>query len=546
MSFTKKALTLAVTLALPAIMFSQNMAHAHGYISNPLTRNLMCKNQGGFWSGNPPTAGCQAYKDSNGWQTPLTDPGGSTGSGWLDYQSSIPDGKICSVNYPALNTLVKNGDWPTSQIKPKSDGSIDLAYKYTAYHGTDHVAFYITKHEFNPAQTLKWSDLELLGRRDGANSPDGNNETHFNFKLPAQQNGRHVIVAAWPVSGNHGTREVFMSCADVTIEDSGVATPSWETIGEGLNASAPVDAQTVVRFRLYNKAQKGAVAFETEFTAGQNMQAKDWLHQLANKINAGTNLVKVGVLNGGTVAADKPSAYYGVYSKGNEYEYAVYLEKPAGGDEGTVGEPSVNAGQDMTVTESTDSSRAYELNATVQNAVSYQWTIVSGQKKFYLQEKQSAPWVDTVNALKARALVPAKITGEAIYRLTVKNKDGKVATDDVKVTVKAAAQQGAPVAVITTGSMEDTIIGWTSLAVGANQSYFPDGSPINKAHFEWSLVGANADKVNLSSTNNVSLIMMLKPGVTSNFDATLQLKVTDPESGKFGTVTKVFKFRSAD
>ncbi|HHB1427563.1 TPA: lytic polysaccharide monooxygenase [Serratia odorifera] len=536
MKFTKKILPLAVSLALPAAILAPTLAHAHGYISKPLTRNMMCKNQGGFWSGTPPTGGCQAYKATGNWQAPFTDVGGSTGSGWLNYETSIPDGKICSVNYPSLNTLVKNGDWPTTEVKPKSDGSIDLAYKYTAYHGTDHIAFYITKQEYNPAQPLKWSDLELLGRRDGANTPDANGETHFNFKLPAQQHGRHVIVAAWPVSAGHGTGEVFMSCADVKIDNEGISIPSWESIGEGLSASTNIAAKTVVRFRLFDKTKAGSVAFETEFTAANSMADKDWLHQLAKKINAGTNLVKVGILDAGNVTADKPSTYYGVYTKGNaSYSYALYLE------EATDNTPSVNAGKDIVITGTADTSRAYALNATTKNAVSYQWTIVSGQGTFWLQEKQGGGWVSTVNALQARALVPANKTGEATYRLTVKNKEGDTASDDVKVTVKADAQQNAPVAVI--NSVGDTIVGADVLALGAATSYFPDGRPIQEARFGWSFLGANAGKVQLSSTSGVGPIMKAKQPVTSAFDVTVQLKASDAKSGEYTTATKVIKVR---
>ncbi|QGH62010.1 lytic polysaccharide monooxygenase [Serratia proteamaculans] len=536
MTIAKKILSLAINLALPAAILLPTLAHAHGYISKPLTRNMMCKEQGGFWSGTPPTGGCQAYKASGNWQAPFTDIGGSTGTGWTSYETAIPDGKICSMNYPALNSLVKNGDWPTTEIKPKSDGSIDLAYKFTAYHGTDHIAFYITKQEYNPAMPLKWSDLELLGRRDGANTPDSNKETHFNFKLPAQQQGRHVIVAAWPVSSGHGTGEVFMSCADVKIDNQSVPTPSWESIGEGLTANQAIDAKTVVRFRLFDQVKAGAVAFETEFTAASSMTDQNWLHQLAKKINAGTNLVKVGILNDGNVTADKPSTYYGVYSKNNQqYSYAVYLE------EAGESAPSVNAGKDIIVSGAAENSRAFELNATTKNAVSYQWTMVSGQGNFWLQEKQGGGWVSSVNGLKARALIPANKTGEAIYRLTVKNKEGDIASDDVKVTVKAAVQQHAPVAVIS--SVGDTIVGQESIALGAAKSYFPDGRPIHEAIFEWSFLGENAGKVQLSSTTGVGPIMTAKKPVTAAFDVTVQLKASDAKTGQHTTAIKVIKVR---
>jgi len=347
MKFSKSILSLAVAMTLPAALLMPTTAQAHGYISTPTARNVMCHKE----MNHETTPGCIAWKNAG--NVGLTELGGHTNRGGKNYMSEIQDGAVCSSNYRGINVGVPKGDWPISPLKVNADGSVDLSYKYTAVHGTDHIAFYITKSEYNPANPLKWSDLELLGRRDGdanslvnpnPNAPDSNGETHFNFKLPSQQAGRHVIFAAWPVSKNHGTNEVFTTCADVEITNNGVSTPGWERVGDGIKADEKIIAGTTVRFRLFDSMKAGSVAFETAYTASNNMDKKDWLFTLAKQINAETNLAKVGTLKNNEVTLGAAAAYYDVYTKGShKYSSAVYLE--AAEDDDQPVKPPVNQNQ---------------------------------------------------------------------------------------------------------------------------------------------------------------------------------------------------------
>jgi len=103
--------------------------------------------------------------------------------------------------------------------------------------------------------------------------------------------------------------------------------------------------------------------------------------------------------------------------------------------------PVAVAGDDFTVTPTTDASRAYDLDASAsQHAVSYKWTILKGAGTFWLQEKHAGPWVREVKSAKARALIPSNTTGEVTYLLTVTGKDGKTASSEITVTVKKSEQ----------------------------------------------------------------------------------------------------------
>lgn len=99
----------------------------------------------------------------------------------------------------------------------------------------------------------------------------------------------------------------------------------------------------------------------------------------------------------------------------------------------------VNPG--FTVTGTTDSSRAYELDGSgSKNAVSWQWSIVSKSGNFWLQERHAGPWVTTVRQAKARALIPANTYGEVTYQLVVTDKAG-VRSEPATVTVKVNKPQ---------------------------------------------------------------------------------------------------------
>jgi len=105
-------------------------------------------------------------------------------------------------------------------------------------------------------------------------------------------------------------------------------------------------------------------------------------------------------------------------------------------DDGSQEKPVAIAGQNFSVTATSDGSRAYALDASAsQNAVWYRWTISKGAGTFWLQEKQAGAWVRQVDGPTARALIPANTNGEVTYRLTVKGKDGSEDTSEITVTV---------------------------------------------------------------------------------------------------------------
>ncbi|QGY31856.1 M60 family metallopeptidase [Pantoea cypripedii] len=70
------------------------------------------------------------------------------------------------------------------------------------------------------------------------------------------------------------------------------------------------------------------------------------------------------------------------------------------------------------------------------NAVAFKWSMVSGQERFGLKDKRGND-LDEVKDAVAQAWIPANVTGEAVYRLTVTGKDGSEASSDMKFTIEA-------------------------------------------------------------------------------------------------------------
>jgi len=476
----------AALLSLPLLLSAPALSHAHGYISQPLSRAVMCDKQGGFWSGTPPTKGCEALKNSGDWQRPLTDKGGSVyqGAGYLNYQQTIKDGELCSSNYKALNAVVPKGDWATTAVTPDANGNIDLSYLYTAYHGTDHIAFFITKQTYDPSKPLKWSDLEPLYKSPGANIPGNDRQVHFKAKLPHGQTGRHVIYAVWPVSAQHGTQEAFTTCADVVIKDTGAIVAPWTAVGEGLNAVQQLNKNQQVMFRLFDEKTRGSVAFETTFTANSAMEPAQWLYSLAKQVNSGTDKVRIGTLKGNDVALESAQAFYNVYAKRGDYTYALYIQDPdQDEDHHPLPAPIANAGSDLTVvaTFTADSGWPYKLDGSKSSGqdLKYQWDATG-----------PFPVRNATQAL-AQAFVPRNTTGKTTYRLTVTDKNGNKATATkvitavspaVSVTGKTQAGAGEAVSYRATanftGTQENPVIyewsllsGSTQVAKGTGQSW---------------------------------------------------------------------------
>ncbi|ADU70603.1 lytic polysaccharide monooxygenase [Pantoea sp. At-9b] len=456
MELRRTLLATSLSLLFPAVLLAPSLAQAHGHISAPKSRHLMCRDQG------TATEGCKAYQSEG--NPGIYEAGGHTGKGGRDYLNATPQGQICSTNYGAanrgINVLVKNGDWPVTAMTAHN-GEVDLEYNFTAYHGTDHVAFYITKQNYDPGKTLSVNDFELLCREDGELPPDNGGRSgtrkFSHCKLPSNQSGRHLIWATWPVSAQHGTGEVFTNCADVVINNDQNTNPGsgWETVNpDGVNANEDLKTGATATFRLFDSARNGIIAYEKTITAATNMAKAQWLYQLANTVNGDTNLVRVGALVNNDITLPTGKTHYDVFSKnGKKYGTAIVIEnnnveEPGNGGGETEKLPPVIQLKSQHITVDQQGENAgYAMDASqTLYAGKYRWEIIAGDNTFQLQKTAGGPTyyatpLEGEDLHTVRAWVKGGSTGTATYRLTVTNDYGK-ASKDITVTVNAANAGG--------------------------------------------------------------------------------------------------------
>lgn len=216
------------TVAAPLVLvgLSAAPAGAHGSMTDPVSRVSACFAEG---PENPRSAACKAAVASSGTQAfydwnevNIADAAGN-------HQSIIPDGKLCSAGRDKYKGLdLPRGDWPSS---PFSAGNRTFTYKATAPHKGS-FELYITKDGYDPAQPLKWSDLEAKPFAKVTDPKLENGAYVFDGIVPAKS-GRHLIYSIWQRSDSP---EAFYTCSDVVFgADNGGSAAAPE-------ASAPSEA----------------------------------------------------------------------------------------------------------------------------------------------------------------------------------------------------------------------------------------------------------------------------------------------------------------
>ncbi|MER7516186.1 lytic polysaccharide monooxygenase [Streptomyces sp. NPDC126499] len=225
-SHRRTSAAFAAVLAAAALTaLTPTAAQAHGAVFNPVSRIAACYAEG---PESPDSQVCKDLVADSGTQ-PLYD--------WNEvnianadgnHRALIPDGRLCSANrekYRALDWA--RTDWPATAVAP---GAFGFKVRVTAPHsGT--MTMYLTKQGFDPAQPLKWSDLDTTPVAVHATTRTAT-DGHYAFTgtLPART-GRHVVYMVWQ---RNDSPEAFYSCSDVTFGTGA---------GTAAKAEAPTEAQ---------------------------------------------------------------------------------------------------------------------------------------------------------------------------------------------------------------------------------------------------------------------------------------------------------------
>lgn len=195
------ALCAAAATAVPT------PALAHGSMTTPPSRIYHCYLDG---AENPTDPACRALREHSG-TAPFYD-WMSIAQGQADsnHQAVVPDGTLCSGNQPVFAGLdLPRSDWHATPISAAADGSFEFTFRGTAPHATKDWLFYVSRDGYQPAQALRWSDLELFCRL-GNVALDGGN---YRLRCPLPgKTGKRVIYSVWQRSDSP---EAFYTCIDV-------------------------------------------------------------------------------------------------------------------------------------------------------------------------------------------------------------------------------------------------------------------------------------------------------------------------------------------
>lgn len=231
------AALLAVTLlaaTLLAVTLAAAPARAHGATDDPVSRTWACAPGG-------PHVESQACRDA------LAASGREAFDDW-DYlhvagvagqdRDVIPDGQLCSGGVPGFAGLDLPGTrWPTTTVDPGAEAN--FRYRTTIPHRGD-FRLYVTADGFDPAQPLRWVDLEPEPFLTVADPPLVGDAYEFEGRLPGKD-GRHIIYTVWQ---NTDTPDTYYSCSDVIFGTADGAEPERDEVAESPPAGPTPPAQS--------------------------------------------------------------------------------------------------------------------------------------------------------------------------------------------------------------------------------------------------------------------------------------------------------------
>jgi len=496
--FKKSLLASLIVLSGASSAFYSSAVSAHGYVSEPASRALNCRG---------PNQGCGQVQ----WE-PQSVEAAKTAT---DFP---PDGKIASGGWGGASNLdTERANWHRIPMK---SGKQHIKWYLTAPHATTNFKYYITKPDWNnaalkPLTRSMFEDKPFCQVDMGGATPP-NNVSH-ECVVP-QRSGDHLIYAVWRIDN---TAMSFYQIIDVKFDGSNTEEEVIQAPVAAIHQSS--NLLTTSGLTLDGSASSGTdVSYQWEVLSNKNKVTLTG----ANSSKAHIRLNTAASSDFGVDVRLTVSNAKGKDSKTVRLEAKKPAEAVA---------PVAVAGHDFTVNANSQ-SRGYDLDGSLsKNAQRYKWTIVSGADIGALQAANGAPWVQSVDAAKARALIKPGKSGKVTYRLTVTAKDGKTHTDDITVTVKAA-EQASDIQIVTGGNI-DTIVGGSthSIAVSAK-----DNALLQGATFRWSALN-DADKIQFSSANHFSTNIKAVYPYMSHADITVQVVMT--KEGKESKATKIIKIR---
>ncbi len=183
-------------------------AQAHGSVVGPASRSYHCWEEWGDDHMNP----AMAQEDPMCWQAWQAN--SNTMWNWMSmlqdglggqFESRIPDGKLCSNNLANFESLNKPGAWKTTTV----GDNFSVHLHDQASHGADYFKVYVSKQGFDPkTQSLGWDDLDFI-------TQTGRFAPAQDITFPVQTSGysgHHIVFTIWQASH---LDQAYLMCSDV-------------------------------------------------------------------------------------------------------------------------------------------------------------------------------------------------------------------------------------------------------------------------------------------------------------------------------------------
>ena len=218
--------SISKVLGLLACATISHTVSAHGWVEFPTARQVICYDDGGYWSldgKDIPNAACKAAFTMSGTYPFIQK--NEFAALTKDYNNieavkrQVPDGQLCSAgNQPKAGMSIASSQWQKTKIKLNDNGQIEMVFNATAPHNPSFWQFYITKPDYDHSQPLTWDDLELVDT--AGNVPvDSDRKYRINVTLPNNRSGDAIIYTRWQRDDAAG--EGFYNCSDVSFSADG-------------------------------------------------------------------------------------------------------------------------------------------------------------------------------------------------------------------------------------------------------------------------------------------------------------------------------------
>ncbi|PKH22436.1 N-acetylglucosamine-binding protein GbpA [Enterobacterales bacterium CwR94] len=264
-----------IALAVSALVISGG-AFAHGFITEPASRDQLCSSGGGNKNIN---CGDVQYEPQSV---------GETDDGFPELGPK--DGQLVSGGNTRFSAVdAQSSDrWYKHDVQP---GPLTISWHFTAQHPIKDFKYYLTKQDWNPNLPLTRDSFELTPFCVIPGGPiQGENISHT-CNLP-ERTGYQVIYGAWDVSDTGAT---FYKAIDVQFDE--IASEWKHNIG-AITPTQTLEAGDSVKARLFDaNGERDDLSVTLNIDSAEAGEPNLWSMALATKINAAHDTIRAGVKN---------------------------------------------------------------------------------------------------------------------------------------------------------------------------------------------------------------------------------------------------------